>query len=576
MTKITAPGSRPLPPERVIDRPIARALVKQPEVGDDFGGKGTHSDYKATLRGQTDAQLKADVARLEATIRDASSGADKNPGVVARARAELGEVREEMKTRTGFATSGNPAYAQSVHTMSDSQLVMERLKLTAQAAGGWGTRTGPFNWKHVSPQAQEARAKLEILNKEQAGRAADRAQGALPTENATKPLNVIGEIGYHINASRMTDEQIGAERAKVGRALIDATTGPHTDPVLAANCRKELGILDHVMQARHPQSTPATPGDLAQYTHALHNMSDGQINSERERLNTVVQGWQQNPVGANNARQQLAALDGEVSAREVHRVGFQQELKGMSDDQLNALAGQKEQQLHGWGAALGLVNKRELGEDLQAIKFEQFKRHWGTIGEATPPPAPLPPSPQGPYQAMDTTTLIKDVLGQIDRYKQACQPNGTGWLKFPDFKTMQDAAGKIQQGLAELLHRLHGDVAPQPGNPFGYPPGYKGLPGGDVQKFHADGPVSGPPIAHKMNVELPVGGQVYKIQADQPLPPISSPGGGGAHKMNVELPVGGQVYKIQADQPTPGPVLYEGVRILPNQVQKIKADEPLR
>src|SRR5205823_5279432 len=85
----------------------------------------THAGYKAQLRGKSDAELKSEARRLEARIADASSGPSQDKEAVAKAKAELAEVREEQQARAEIAKSKDPKYGNDVHQMSDAQLDQE-------------------------------------------------------------------------------------------------------------------------------------------------------------------------------------------------------------------------------------------------------------------------------------------------------------------------------------------------------------------------------------------------------------------------------------------------------------------
>ena len=442
MTKISEFRTPPPPPVTRTRAPDAAHLVKvdrQPAsifrpFPDLFGGGDTHATYKGQLRGMNDDRLGAEAKRLESVIADASTGPSQNAGAAARARAQLAEVKEEQAARAGFASSANPGYSREVHGMSDKQLATERAR---QVERYHEATTG---LDRDPAKAADAKAKLDILSKEQGARFRDQLQGALPKATPTRPLNFFNEIAYHAKAATMSDAQIAQERGKLYAELRDATTGAHRDPVEAENCRKKLSILDHVSQARHPQSKPITEAELSKYQAQARNMSDGQLSREKTRLGEAIKNWQADPVGAANARRQLGVVDQEVSTRASHRAQFKEQVSGMSDEQLQGAAAQRERALRWFGRDNPAM--RNTLEELRTIRQEQLHRLTG--GPVLGPPAEV----NNPAEKLDDRELVADLLKAGERYTEATTGLDT------DPARAQEAAKQIQRDIAELLKRL--------------------------------------------------------------------------------------------------------------------------
>lgn len=406
--------------------PLQNLAVKLQDV---FGG--THSSYKAKLRGMDDKQLAGEAKRLQAVIADASSGPNQNPSVAARARAELGEIREEQKTRADFAKSPNPAYAKGVHHMSDKQLSLERAKQLER----YHEATTGFDQDPA--KAADAKAKLEALSHESIGRFKDALQGALPKAVPTKPMRALEQIGYSIKASRMSDGQLRQEKAKALGELRDATTGAHRDPVAAANAQKKLDILSHVERSRHPHTKPISNQDLAAFQKQCSQRSSGQLKGDIERTKAELKKLgTHDPVATANAMRKLGVLEGALRTREadVHKLG--KWAAGASDADLAKAAQDCKKHLN-----RSSPDFAKTLENLNVITAEQHKR-------ATHPAVPVEPKPA----EMSLDDLVGDLLKNLERYHEA----STGFDQDP--AKAQEAMGHVRADVGELLKRLFEDA----------------------------------------------------------------------------------------------------------------------
>ncbi|MEW6434302.1 MAG: hypothetical protein AB1730_22610 [Myxococcota bacterium] len=393
-------------------------------IQDAFGG--THSSYKARLRNMNDQQLAAEARRLQAVIADASSGPNRNPSVAARARAQLGEVREEQKTRADFAKSPNPAYARDVHHMSDAQLSQERAK---QLERYHEATTG---YDKDPAKAADAKAKLEILGQESIGRFKDALQGALPRAVPTRPMNVLEQIGFSLKASKMTDAQLRHEKAKALGELRDATTGAHRDPVAAANAQKKLDILNHIERSRHPHTRPISNQELAAFQKHASQRSSGQLKADIERTKAELKKLgNSDPVAASNAMRKLGVLEGALRKREDELYQLGKWAAGASDADLAKYAQDCRKHLN-----RSSPDFAKTLENLNVITAEQHKR--------AEKPAPVEPRPA----EMSLDDLVGDLLKNLERYHEAT----TGFDRDP--AKAQDAMGHIRADVGELLKRV--------------------------------------------------------------------------------------------------------------------------
>lgn len=394
-------------------------------IQDAFGG--THSSYKGQLRGKNDQQLAAEAKRLQAVIADASSGPNQNPSVAARARAQLGEVREEQKTRADFAKSPNPAYAKDVHHMSDAQLSNERAK---QLERYHEATTG---YDRDPAKAADAKAKLEMLSHETIGRFKDKLQGALPRAVPTKPMGVFDQIGYSLKASRMSDSQLRQEKAKALGELRDASTGAHRDPVAAANAQKKLDILNHVERSRHPHTKPISHQELAAFQRQASQRSSGQLKGDIERTKAELKKLgNHDPVATANAMRKLGVLEGALRTREADLSKLGKWAAGASDADLAKAATDCRKHLN-----RSSPDFAKTLEKLNVITAEQHQR-------AEHPAKP----PETKPADMSFEDLVGDLLKNLERYQEA----STGFDRDP--AKAQDAMGHVRADVGELLKRL--------------------------------------------------------------------------------------------------------------------------
>lgn len=415
LPRIAQPATRPAAPS------LASAIKGLQDVF------GTHSGYKSQLRGMNDQQLAAEGKRLQAVIADASSGPNKNPSVAARARAQLGEVREEQKTRADFSKSPNPAYARQAHSMSDQQLSLERARqLERYQEATSGLDQDPT-------KAADAKAKLEILGQETIGRFKDKLQGALPRAVPTKPMGIFEQVGYSVKASRMTDAQLRQEKAKVLGELRDATTGAHRDPVAAANAQKKLDILGHVERSRTPQTKPISHEELVVFQKAAAQKSSGQLQADIARLKGQLKQLEgKDPVAQANLMRKLGVLEGALTRREAEVHGLGRWAARAGDAELQKAADELRQGLN--RSSPDFAKKLE---SLDIITAEQHRRQ--VEGPSAPAPKPA-------EQSLES--LVADLLKNLERYHEAT----TGFDRDP--VKARDAMQHIRSDVTELLKRL--------------------------------------------------------------------------------------------------------------------------
>ena len=204
----------------------------------------SHSNYKGQLRGMDDKALACEGKRLQQVIRDASSGGDKNPGAVARAKAQYAEYKEEKCCRDDIAKGPDAAWAKKAHCMNDSQLGSERCR---QLERYHEATTG---YDRDPAKAADAKSKLSRLDKESFGRVMDRFQGDLPKATVTRPTGLMEHVGDMMRYQQMSPSQLASEKGQLNATLRDACSGAHRDVQLAANCRQKLELISHCESTR--------------------------------------------------------------------------------------------------------------------------------------------------------------------------------------------------------------------------------------------------------------------------------------------------------------------------------------
>lgn len=449
-------------------------------IGDLFAD--THSSYKGKLRGMDDKALAAEAKHLQAVIADASNGADKNPGAVQRAKAQLAEVKEEQADRAGFAKSANPAYARQAHGMNSSQLAGERAKqLERYQEATTGLDRDPA-------KAADAKAKLDILNKESFGRVKDAFQGKLPKATPTKPSGIGEQVGDYFKYKNMSPDQLKAEKAKLTSTYRDATTGAHKDPQLAANTQKKLDLIKH-LEASHTK--PISNEDLGKFQKSLEHKSSGELKHLQGSLRHQADALKAKGdlVGAANAQRKLHVVDGAITRHQHELSGVKHRCERMNDKQLGDYVKGLEKQLANPANA---SRRGELAEFLQIGRHEQAKRFFEHFFPGTKPPAPpsppspgspsgpvpppppsgspsgpvapppgqpsgpvAPPPPPGQPGEVKEPSLedvikdaIKDLLASAERYQEAT----TGLDQNPE--VAKDALGDIQKDLQKILESV--------------------------------------------------------------------------------------------------------------------------
>lgn len=382
--KVQTGGPRPaLPPEKFDPPRKDLSVFVRPAT--------THGEYKATLRGLPDQMLEAERARLQAKIRDASTGPLTDPKAVARAKAELAEVEEELKARDGFGTAKDPAYARAMHGKSTPEVMAELAKEAERLSeASTGLSTDPA-------AAEQARARITMLQQELRGRVMDAFQGKLPEDPPTEKMGLLSKLGYMFQVERMSPDQLSAEKAKQEGILRDATSGPHADPVAADNARERLEII-----SRKEARLAAQPQSIESYRDGLRGMSDSALAAERARLEKVRRdasaGAGKDPEAAALAQKKLEQLDLEQKTREQLAAGpqpaYAREAHGLSDAELQREAMKQQERLR--EASTGLsqdpVAAKDAAEKLQLLMREQVRRfgdHFAGNLPVDPPTKPI-------------------------------------------------------------------------------------------------------------------------------------------------------------------------------------------
>lgn len=394
----------------------------------------THSSYKGQLRGMDDRALAAEGKRLKKEIADASSGGDQNAGTVKRAQAQLAEVNQEKATRADIAKSPDPAYSRKAHSMSDPQLGSERARqLERYREATTGVDRDPA-------QAADAKSKLARLDKESFDRVIDRFQGALPKATATKPTSLGEHVGDLLKYQQMSPQQRAGERAELTRTLRDATTGPHQDVQLAANCRQKLELLGH---CERPQTRPVGDGELRQYQKDLEHCSSGELKHRHDACKKEEHAChgRGDLVGAANAHRKGEACEGAMVRHRGELADCKKKVGAMNDGELRDYASKLDQQLR---APENSKPRGELCEYQQICRHEQHER----LCDKHFPGTKAEPAAPRPHDERSLQDLLKDLLQGAERYQEAT----TGVGQHP--AEGRDALKHIERDLKQLLEQL--------------------------------------------------------------------------------------------------------------------------
>jgi hypothetical protein len=116
--------------------------------------------YAKDIRGLSDKDLAARKKHNEATLKDATHGAHKDPIVAERAKAKLNVIAKEMKVREALKKGPDASYALQQHRASDAGLQREYAR---QQERYDEASSGNFRDPKV---ARDAKAKLAILTEE--------------------------------------------------------------------------------------------------------------------------------------------------------------------------------------------------------------------------------------------------------------------------------------------------------------------------------------------------------------------------------------------------------------------------
>lgn len=395
----------------------------------------THSSYKGRLRGMDDKSLAAEAKRLRGVIADASSGGDKKSSVVARAKAQLAEVKEEQTARAGFAKTSDPAWARKAHGMNDAQLGTERLRQLERY------REATTGLDRDPKQAADAKAKLEFLAGETGARFLDQLQGALPKASPTKPTGLGEQLGDLAKYGSLSPAQLSAEKAKLQHTLRDASTGPYRDPQLAANTRQKLELIQH-FQA--PGSKPVSDGEMKKYQKDLEHCSTPQLQRharecKKQEQDCLAKG---DLVGAGNARRKAEVCDGALVRHRGALGELARSVGRMTDPQLRDFAASLDRQLADPSKA---SRRGELCEQQQVCRHEQHRR---VCEQHFPGTHPTPGHARPGDEQRSVFDVVRELLAGGERYHEAT----TGLDQSP--KAARDALKDIERDLKQLLSML--------------------------------------------------------------------------------------------------------------------------
>lgn len=422
-------------------------------------GPTTHSEYKATLRGMDDKALATEKRRLEALVRDASTGPVKDDAAVTRAKAQLAEVAEELKARDGFATSKNPEYARETHQMSGADLSKEAAKQRERLQEATtGLDTDPA-------KAADAKQKLEILQKEQFGRLVDAFQGKLPEDPPTKKMGFLEKALYNLKANSMSETDLAAEKKKLESTVRDATTGAHKDPVAAANAQEKLQVLAKIEEARNKT--------VGGYKDGLRHMSDDKLAAEKAKWESVVKdastGASRDPGAVQAAQAKLTAINEELKAREGIAASkdpkYAQAAHTMDD---KALRAERDKQMERFfEATTGAARDPQVAEDarekLGVLMREQLTRLLDDVRGNLPVDGPTKPISDRSLKSF-RDALRDDSPAQLDAKKARLerQVSDAQSGAHTDPVQVENAQKQLKQIEAELADRKRIQAGPQP------------------------------------------------------------------------------------------------------------------
>lgn len=395
----------------------------------------THSSYSAQLRGKDDKALGAEGLRLQKVIADASSGGDKNPGAVSRAKAQLSEVKEEQATRATIAKSADPAWGKKAHSMNDAQLGTERARqLERYQEATTGVDRDPA-------KAADAKSKLDFLNKESFSRVVDRFQGALPKASITKPTGLIERVTDLVKYGNMSPAQLSGEKAKLTKTLRDATSGPHQDVQLAANTQQKLELINHCQQRG---SKPVNDADLKKYEKGLDHCSSGELHHRRQTCRKEENACREkgDPVGAANCRRKAEVCEGAIVRHREELTDCKRRVGGMTDRQLGDFGSRLDGEIK---KPENAHRRGELCEQAQICRHEQHER---LCKREFPGTEPTPGVERPGDQQRTVEDLIKSLLQGAERYQEAT----TGVDQSP--KAARTALQDIERDLKQLLEQL--------------------------------------------------------------------------------------------------------------------------
>ena len=394
----------------------------------------SHSNYKGQLRGMDDKALACEGKRLQQVIRDASSGGDKNPGAVARAKAQYAEYKEEKCCRDDIAKGPDAAWAKKAHCMNDSQLGSERCR---QLERYHEATTG---YDRDPAKAADAKSKLSRLDKESFGRVMDRFQGDLPKATVTRPTGLMEHVGDMMRYQQMSPSQLASEKGQLNATLRDACSGAHRDVQLAANCRQKLELISH---CEKPQTRPICNEDLKKYQDDQRHCSTGELRQHRDDCRKQEHDCHSRGdlVGEGNARRKGEVCDGAIVRHQGELNDCRQRVSGMSDSQLGDYASKCDRDLQ------DPKNEKRRGELCEYQQICRHEQHQRLCDQHFPGTEPTP-SPQQPDDDRSIGDILRDLLEGAQSYGDAT----TGVEHSP--ADAKDALRDIERDLQQLLEQL--------------------------------------------------------------------------------------------------------------------------
>jgi hypothetical protein len=242
-------------------------------------------------------------------VRDASRGGAPDKDAVALAPRKLAELDSELKVRGQLAQGPQAEFATAMHGKTDAELKTEAAR---QRERYTEATTGLAQDPAAAKDAQE---KLQVLMREQVRRLGSHFAGNLPIDPPTRPITDRTLATFGQEQRQASNEELQATKTALERAVRDAETGAHVDPVVAENARKQLEVVKHEEAARAAISRGPQP----EYALGVHQKSDFsnmiELARQKERLKDATTGLFQDPAAAKDAQEKIRVLEAEHARR---------------------------------------------------------------------------------------------------------------------------------------------------------------------------------------------------------------------------------------------------------------------